>query len=596
MPSRPPNLVEHTWLAYALRRPEPTEGIEGRLARVQAHYQELMAQPLVRGAQLGSNLGLVLWRVDSPTLTWPLWNEATATQPASAWTSAPTGWERVLGSSEPQEASGLLAARLREDPERLVEVNPPFVLGSLDRDCRALEIRSDFIGIARLYELETEAGWVWSNRIGALPLFDGSAPEPDERAWQVFAAAGWFLGATTSVRGVRKLPGASIVSASAPDRDLRVLHSRATARSALIAPRQESFDDAVEQAAEQAVGLARDVGRLWPQGATVDLSGGRDSRVSAAAALAADLPARFQTVNLEPGEIAAAESLVETAGRPMAHELLDPEPDSVAQDLWQRLSFFHHTHDGMANPQAGLRGGVWPLHPGFDAPVISGHGGELGHGFYYRAPEHLRRLEGKGAGRMAKRLERMARKGGSAAVEGAYVAYMEAVAATIDEGTSLGLEGPNLLDYFYLTQRLAHRSGLGARNDRYSTCSTPAFVRLCFDLTPQWRLQVRAHRAVIARLAPQWGDVPFYSGGGTDGTIEYSRIWEREADADRLERMIEDDDSWHSDFRAGRVKELWADARSGQGTAHHERAFLRIAWRVSFDEHLRMLARRATGR
>jgi hypothetical protein len=593
MPSRAPNLIEHTWLAYALRRPEGVDGIERRLGRVGPPYQELMAAPLNRGARLGPSLGLVLWRVDSPSLRWPLWNEGVDL--ASAWTSAPTGWERVLGPSEPHDASALLAARLREDPERLVDVNPPFVVGTLDRECRQLEIRSDFIGIARLYELETEAGWVWSNRIGALPLFDGSAPEADERAWQIFAATGWFLGETTSVEGVRKLPGASIVSAAAGDGGVRVSHSHASGRSGLIAPRDASFDEAVEQAADQAVGLARDVGRLWPQGATVDLSGGRDSRVSAAAALSADLPARFQTVNLEPGEIAAAEELVATAGRPMPHELLDPEPDSVAEDLWSRLSFFHHTHDGMANPQAGLRSGVWPRHPGFDAPVISGHGGELGHGFYYRAPEHLRRLEGKGPGRMAKRLERMARKGGSAASADAYAAYMEEVAATMDEGTGLGLEGPNLLDYFYLSQRLAHRSGLGARNDRYSACSTPAFVRLCFDLSPRHRLEVRAHRAVIARLASQWKEVPFYSGGGVGGTIEYSRIWERAADADHLGRMIEGDDSWHPEYRPERVREIWAEARAGQGTTHHERVILRIAWRASFGEHLALLGRRATG-
>jgi hypothetical protein len=257
---------------------------------------------------------------------------------------------------------------------------------------------------------------------------------------------------------------------------------------------------------------------------------------------------------------------------------------------------FHLVHDGMVNPQAALRGALSLPQREHPPPVVSGHGGELGHGFYYSSPSKLRRLEGKGMRRMARALEDVARRSHSAAREEAYAAYGEEVERALARGSSHGVEGPALLDYFYLDQRLAHRSGLGQRNDRYSACSTPAFVRACFDLTPAERLELRIHRMVIARLVPRWDEIAFFTGADTPATaINYSRIWERSADADRLGEMIEAGGPWEEMFDPDRVREMWSDALAGDGSAHYERVFLRIAWRVGFEDHVRLLAERATG-
>lgn len=74
--------------------------------------------------------------------------------------------------------------------------------------------------------------------------------------------------------------------------------------------------------------------------------------------------------------------------------------------------------------------------------------------------------------------------------------YRDEAEATLREGESLGLEGPALLDYYYLA-RLANRSGLTTRNERWSACSMPAFIRACFDLTPKERLSSEMHRRVV---------------------------------------------------------------------------------------------------
>jgi hypothetical protein len=48
-------------------------------------------------------------------------------------------------------------------------------------------------------------------------------------------------------------------------------------------------------------------------------------------------------------------------------------------------------------------------------------------------------------------------------------------------------------------------------------------------------------------------------------------------------------------FEPDRVRSMWADALAGNGRAHDERVFLRIAWRAGFEDHVRLLAERASG-
>jgi hypothetical protein len=589
--ARPANLVEHTWVAYALARDQPADTIDAALRRVGDHYQRLRDTPLDHDRSAGTRLGLALWQRRMPALSWPLFVKGE--EMSAAWTNAPTGWRRVIGDAPSGAASELLASELGTRPDALVDLNPPFTLGVHAPAAATLTVLNDFVGIGRVYELTTDDGWIWSNRLGATALFAGAVPPAAEHGWQVFAAAGWFLGETTALEGVRKLPGASIVTARLLDGALEVEHRQSTGRRALIAPRVAPFEDAADMASDQALGLAQDVDRLFSSRVSVDLSAGRDSRVSASAAVAADLDAEYQTVDLDDGETRVATRLAEAAPGDIEHVRLAPEPDSVDTPLAERLAVFQHMHDGMANPQIGLRGEMALPDDPLTPPVISGHGGELGHGFYYRAPKHLARLEGKGRQRMAKRLLNMGRKGGSAARGTAFDAYSAEIEHALDDGTALGLEGPNLLDFFYMSERLAHRSGLGSRSDRYSACATPAFARLCFDLAPADRLEEKAHRAIVDRLAPAWSDIPFYGGPGTGGAVNYRRIWERRDDMATIAPMLGEDRPQVDLFRQQRMRKLWEEMQRGEGDVHMERVVLRVAWRDSFDDHLRVLERAA---
>ena len=72
------------------------------------------------------------------------------------------------------------------------------------------------------------------------------------------------------------------------------------------------------------------------------------------------------------------------------------------------------------------------------------------------------------------------------------------------------------------------------------------------------------------------------------------RIWEKPRHSDQLEEMLASDSVWRDLFHPERVHKMWADAKAGRGRSNYEPLLLRIAWRVCFEDHLRVLGDRAT--
>jgi hypothetical protein len=600
------NVITETWLAYAFERPAAPERLRAALLRVGAHYgRQLEAPPPVR-VSTGRTEGMALWRHSGDGSRWPAWAEGDGIVVAS--TAPPAGWRRVVGEVGPAAAPIPLGRELAETPERLAELVPPFVVAVREpaagraRAAGRLVIVNDFVGAGRIYEMRFAptdgtlggGGYVWSNRLGALPIFVGIEPEADERAWELFAAAGWFIGETTPIRGATKVPPgtAIVVRAGAQHIGAQITHRPTGAAGELVQPHEVYFRGTVDEAAMQATGLALDLAELYDEPVTVDLSGGRDSRISAAGAMAAGIDCRFATGDQEPGELEVARRLVEVAPRRVDHVVTQPESDPD-DDLRERVRAIHLVHDGMRNPQEIRRPMALPLPIEPIHPTISGHGGEIAHGFYYPSPKKLSEVRKGDESRLVDRLEQAARQKHAAAHPDAYKAYRAVVEAALADGRRHGLVGPALLDYFYLVHRLAYRSGLGARSGRHSACATPAFVRAAFDLTPEQRLEGKLHVELIDRLVPEWSAVPFfepdYSDPGQDTTR--ARIWEKPGHAEALEEMISAGKAWPKLFRRRATRKAWKDARKGKGHPHWEAVFARIAWREVFADHLAELAR-----
>jgi hypothetical protein len=272
-------------------------------------------------------------------------------------------------------------------------------------------------------------------------------------------------------------------------------------------------------------------------------------------------------MDIEPGEVELTRELIAALDRPVAHVISAQERGEPRQGLRERIAAIHLVHDGIANPMSALQSGITLPQRNLPRPLVTGHGGELGHGFYY-SRANLPELGNGGTAQLVSRLERAGRRRHDAATEEAYGAYVHEIERTLAVGRSYGVDGPDLLDYYYLAQRLSFRAGLGSRNDRYSACATPAFIRACFDLTPKDRLREKLHRRVVGLLVPGWKRFPFFQSG-----------------ASRTRRMNRD--------------RIWAKPRhggesAGNGHPHYESVFMRIAWRACFEDHLQLLAARAS--
>ena len=526
-----------------------------------------------------------------PRCKWPHFASGSDLSIGTAY--APTGWERLIGACRPGDAPLPLARAIREAPARAVEgLTPPVVAAVLDSSADELTVVNDFIGAGRCYELDFEGGCAWSNRVGALPLFTGARALADRRGWLALAAATWFLGDSTPMAGVTRVPPGSVIRAT----DAGISRERTNAVSSLVVSDVDP-DAAAEAAAEEASAQATMAGELWRGGAVVDLSGGRDSRVVAAAAVAAGINARFHTSDKTPGEADVARELVRLAPRPLRHRVrhTEGEDSTPTAPLMERALRLHLLHDGMRHPQK-LRGNLTlPRSRPFGA-ALCGHGGEIAHGFFYRTERELRRIRRGGEGAVVARVLRFFTRLPGAARPEAHELASRQIERTVAEGRNLGVAGPALLEWFYLMDRFPYRSGLATHAERVSVFATPSFIRAAFALAPEQRIDATLHREMVSRLVPPWRDVPFFKAQKSAmPPIRRRRLWEDPADALAMEEALRQDGPWTEMYEPDRVRAAWAELKRGEGRAAWEPVFEGVVYRAAYEEYLRTINERAGG-
>jgi hypothetical protein len=581
--------IDPTWICFTAEA-EPGDGwFDKRLGLVRDHYQQLVDYPLAIHSALAGRAGLATIGDSDPACRWPHFARDEDLAVATAY--VPTGWERIAGSRELSEAPLALARSLSEAPgDASHKLNAPAAVGLLDRRGGRLLVVNDALGAARVYEAEQRGVRAWSNRPGALVIFLGLDARADARAWQVLAAASWFLGDTAPIEGMRRLPAGTVIEAGAGG----VKEHRTRALERWVAP-GGNLDDLAALAMEDALTQAKGAAELWPGEAKVDLSGGRDSRLSAAAVIAAGTAARFLTSDATPGEADVARALIAAAPGDPPHEVSRTEAGSATPStgLLERASNLHLLHDGVRHPQK-LRGKMTLPRPRPRNATFSGHGGEIAHGFFYKNERQLKKVSRR-AKRVPERIMRFFAKDHEAARPEAYEEAEAVVSASLDAGRAAGLDGPVLLDWFYLTDRFAHRSGLATDSERISVFATPGFIRASFALEPEDRLGDRLHLDLIGRLLPEWRDQPFFEAPKARApAIRRDRLWEIERDVGAFEDILASGGSWTEIYREDEAKEAWHELRGGDGSAKWEAAFEGIVYRHTYDEHLRRLV--AAGR
>lgn len=572
-----------TLISYASFSPVSGDDVKGAIQRVESGYAARWPRGWLRRGYDSLAGGVHLWDVATGASGWPSWAEGDDDL-AVASLYVPLGFQAVVGSADLHTAPIRLARRIAAHPETVVDLGPPFVIASADTAAGTFELFNDALGVARLFRVRTPKWTVWSNRPQALCLFAGVSPAVDLLGWRYHAGTDWFMGDTTPLEHLTAVrPGARVTYGPAPGPP-KV--SRLDPSMVLAAPAAVDADEVAKALRDVAVS----VGRLWPAPLTVGLTGGRDSRVVAAAFISAGVDVRLHTHDAVPGEVEAAERLVSLLPAPPHHEVQRfwtvPTPGgSPGPPLVARVHAWHRYAEGLRpasylwhSPPASLRPPT--------RPVVSGAAGELAHGHFY--PPNIVSLEALPVTeRLPAYRELLLRRLLPSA--GLREETKREVCAQVDrvlrEGWALGLVGGTLLDYFYVDERL-RRWGTAAEGGFVAPLLTPAFVRAAFSLTAQQRLDAALHRDVLRRLMPQWADVPFFKAAAVGGPPRAPRRAGAAADHDDIAEIFLTPSRWDCEFDPQIVADIWQASLEKRTTAAQELLLARILWRDLFVDHL----------
>jgi Asparagine synthase len=372
--------------------------------------------------------------------------------------------------------------------------------GTIWADDRGLHARTGVTRVDPVFVAEVPGAVLVSDRSSWAAAVAGRLAEPDPVMVAAFLALGYPVGAATPFRGVGAL-GAQ--------RQLTVTAGR------LIAGPAQRDGAAGGSYKAVAAALVNAVRPLGERGVPVELSltGGKDSRLIAAALTAARVPFRAHTHGFasHPDVIIAA-MIADKLG--IEHVVTEPRaaaperaPDEA--DVLARLRSAVLVSDGMLSAFENVGR---PDPPVTTEPVqTGGHGGELLRGGYAPAAWTSRRparawSEARGTElfrRMVTRRLDLVRP----AATGAYLASLAPFAAALPRGPL------RTLDNFYLVNRAgrwsaAARQAYLLREQLVQPFFGDQVVRAARAVPLPDRITDRLHRGVLERLCPELLDLP----------------------------------------------------------------------------------------
>ena len=574
-----------TLLAFSFRAPVPDETVEAAVRRVEEWYRPLWGLEPRTDRCGGSSRGLVMWSDPQDPCRWPGWVAADGRTVATL--HVPLGHERLVGDGPLAEAPLRLADRLRERPDQLRALTPPFVLATYDETAAALTLQTDLFGLGRLFELETEDLVVWSNRPVAALRFAGVRAEADPLAWRRMAGCDWPMGSASPYEGVRAVGAGTRIEVGAAGRR----SSTVDVLDSVVRGRREPLGDASLSATAAALtAAASSVAVLWPGVPTLGLSGGRDSRLVAAAFLAAGVRVRFTTYAGAAGEAGTAAGLLALLPGPVEHRVAEPTgaAGSVRDERGPlaRARQWHDMTEGL-RPALYLRGPAPRRLPAHRRPLVCGVGGEFGHAPGY--PDDVEEIERLPHDR---RLDAFTRSlhakitlpsGPSLAAK---QAVTDQIAAVLEHAAAHDVTDAKALDWFYADERLRRWGMTGESTGRVMPLLVPELVEACFGLTTAQSRDSALHTALIERLVPAWAGVPYFTATLRERSQpSHRRLWD-ESGADLVGGLVEDADDWSDGFDTTRVRAIWRRVRQGRPAARDELLLQRVVWRAGFSDHL----------
>ena len=392
--------------------------------------------------------------------------------------------------------------------------------GTIWAEVDVLRARTGLARVDPVYVAEVPGAVVISDRASWAAAVSGRLGEPDPAMVGAFLAFGYPVGAATAFRRVRALGCSQILTVSG-DRLTETTARGEHARAAGTGKGGVDRYGAVAAALADAASPPRDADGL----VELSLTGGKDSRLIAAALAAAKVPFRVRTHGFASHpDVVVAAMIAGLLG--IDHIVTEPKPPGAGQApdeaaVVGRLRSAVLVSDGMLSAYENI--GTPDPHFAAEPVQAGGHGGEMLRGGY--APAAWRGRGSRGSARawseargteLFRRMTTRRLRLLCPAAAGEYLASLTPYAAALPRGPL------RALDDFYLVNR-AGRWSAAARQAYLmrSPLLQPFFadqVIMAARAVPlQDRITDRLHREVLAVLCPDLLEVPLAGSGWKSG-------------------------------------------------------------------------------
>jgi asparagine synthase (glutamine-hydrolysing) len=510
-------------LAWFATDPAAARSVSGRLRRASASAGAIVPPTFMRTDMGGATWGLAVWHLkDMGGYRWP-------TVAAGGGVTAISLGIPVAGNVTGGPLG--MARRLLDGADVHADVVPPFGLIARDDAAGRLVIQQDWLGQCRIFTAAASGVMAFSNRSTLLGKLLSGRATPSRSGWASYAVTGHFGGDSSPVDGVRLLhPGERVTCRPTPigwhiGHDTRFCADDVVRNG--LAARGDGTAAVLDNAAMAVRATVSSLGALYADEIVLGLSGGKDSRVLAAALLDAGQRPRFVTNDDLAAEAEVARRLVEIVGdtrglRP-AHDVSPAAaPDDVLDvGLAERVLRLQRQHDFQfpatyfARPAVAER-----LADATHRLVITGAAGELATGYWYPADDDETpdaTLAGARHHLLSGAREHVVEPDDWAREDARLVAL-------VDHAASLGLVGFERLDYVYLMERMRRWATSAYSIGTVVPFLTPAVVTATFALTSQQKRSRCLHDELLRRFMPEWIAVPYVS--AATGPSRATQIWD----------------------------------------------------------------------
>lgn len=517
-----------------------------------------------------------------------IWNAPTWLEPEGdvlALSQPPVSYTEEVSQ---EEWSDWALRTLRQDDGRR-SVHPGY-FGALLREDGTLEAWNDLFGFGRSYYVRNQDFVAVGNQIAMVAMFSSEPLTVDVYGCDVQAQIGFWPENNSPMEQVTRLDGSEVVAVG-PEGEVSI--RRYSSFEEWYGYREVEPD--VERVAESMRLSTSNCGAIAVETPVVHLSGGQDSRVTAAAWIAGGKPARVITNGTLPGEVVIAEQLMDAleteqslADRGITYKVNEPNTSAYAEfSMEDRVETGMLMWDGDF-ATGNLKGPIRkPLTRG--RLTIGGANGEVMHGIYYPTEAALQAVR-KFDHPVDKLFKYFPGRYNTAESRPNTELFLERRKQfTID----MGHTDATALNVFQMTSKFRRwiNNQMGAAY--FILLLNPVFVRASMDLTPEQRVDRVMQRKLAGALIPSWEEVPYYKSTLAESTTinkaKANRSWE--TSPGYMEQILHQRTHWQRYFDPVKMKELEDAVHEGEGHRGHETVLHHVYALDAIPDHVEKLER-----